>query len=197
MGRSGLLTERTEDNMKNSTTDQPIIKIEEVRKHALQSLGQGAVTVDYPLDVQTACKLLNDALASEILCVLRYRHHQIAAKGIDFPQVAAEFKEHAESEQAHMLLIAERISQLGGAADFNPATILKRSATEYGKAVELLAMIREDLVAERIAIEVYRNLIQWFGAGDPTTRRMLEQILEDEEKHANDMSDLLTKVNRH
>src|ERR1035437_7564534 len=135
-----------EKKMKNNVTDAAIVKIEDVRKHAQQSLNQGAVTVDYPLDVKKACSLLNGALASEILCVLRYRHHQIAAKGIDFPQVAAEFEEHAESEQAHMLLIAERISQLGGAADFNPATILKRSATEYGTAVELLSMIREDLV---------------------------------------------------
>ena len=149
--------------------------------------------MDYPLDVQQACKLLNEALASEILCVLRYRHHQVAAKGIDFPQVAAEFKEHAESEETHMLMIAERINQLGGDADFNPANIAKRAATEFGNARDLMSMIREDLVAERVAIEIYRKLSKWFGTGDPTTRRMLEGILKDEEDHANDMSDLLAK----
>src|SRR5580700_2959702 len=127
---------------------EPVVDVKEVRKQALQSIGQGAVTSGYPLDVRQACELLNEALASEILCVLRYRHHQIAAKGIDFPQVAAEFKEHAESEEMHMMMIAERISQLGGDADFNPETILKRSATEYGRGNDLLPMIQEDLVAE-------------------------------------------------
>lgn len=175
-------------------TSGPILDIQEVRKNALQSLNQGAVTMDYPLDVKEACLLLNKALASEILCVLRYRHHQIAAKGIDFPQVAAEFKEHAENEETHMLMIAERINQLGGEADFNPANIIERSATEYGQAKDLLSMIQEDLVAERVVIEVYRSFIQWFGAGDSTTRRMLEKILEDEEQHANDLADLLAKM---
>jgi bacterioferritin len=173
-----------------------MINIQEMRKHALESMEDGAVTRDYPLDAKMACKFLNDALASEVLCVLRYRHHEIAAKGIDFPQVAAEFKEHAENEEKHMLMLAERIDQLGGKPDFNPSTISSRSATEYGNAEDLLGMIREDLVAERIAIEVYRKLIPWFGQGDPTTRRMLEEILEDEEDHANDMSDLLAKIDR-
>ena len=163
----------------------------------MQSLAQGAVTDDYPLNLKEACLLLNNALASEILCVLRYRHHQIAAKGIDFPQVAAEFKEHALSEEMHVMMIAERINQLGGDADFNPVSIAQRSATEYGQVGDLLSMIKDDLIAERVAIDVYRKLVQWFGAGDPTTRRMLEGILEDEEKHANELCDLLTKVSRH
>ena len=171
-----------------------LVNIPEVRKQALKSIDQGEVTENYPLDVKQACQYLNEALASEVLCVLRYRHHQIAAKGIDFPQVAAEFKEHAESEEQHMLLIAERINQLGGEPDLNPATIVERSATEYGDAEDLVSMIRDDLVAERIAIEVYRKMIQWFGSGDPTTRRMLEGILEDEEEHANDMADLLAQM---
>jgi bacterioferritin len=111
--------------LKDSTNN-----IAEIRKHAMQSMGSGAVTVDYPLDLAHAYRLLNEALASELLCVLRYRHHQIAAKGIDFPQVAAEFKEHAESEEGHALLIAKRISQLGGKADFNPANITARASTE-------------------------------------------------------------------
>ena len=123
--------------MKKTETSDSLQDMSEVRKHALQSLDMGAVTVDYPLDVTLACEYLNEALASEILCVLRYRHHQIAAKGIDFPQVAAQFKEHAESEEMHMLMIAERTNQLGGNADFNPANVIKRSVTEFGTSTDL------------------------------------------------------------
>jgi bacterioferritin len=137
---------------------------------------------------------MNQALAAEILCVLRYRHHQVIAKGIDFPQVAAQFAEHADDEQRHMMMIAERIDQLGGNPDFDPATIKARAATEYGKSDVLARMIEEDLVSERIVIEIYRRLIKWFGADDPTTRRMFEKILADEEDHANDLSDLLAAV---
>lgn len=165
--------------------------INEIKKQAEESLDQGAVTQDYPLDINEACKHLNAALATEIVCVLRYRHHQIIAKGIDKPQVVAEFAEHAMDEERHMMMIAERISQLGGDPDFNPATVSQRTATEYGSGSNLLALVKEDLVAERIAIMVYRELIQWFGTGDPTTRRMLEDILKDEEDHADDLSDLL------
>ncbi len=167
--------------------------LEAIKKDAKQSLDKGAVTKDYPLDINQACKLLNDALATEIMCVLRYRHHQIIAKGIDSIQVAAEFEEHALEEQNHMLMIAERINQLGGNPDFNPATIAQRTATEYGSGDDLVTLIREDLVAERIAISVYRHMIEWFGLADPTTRRMLEFILEQEEEHANDLSDLLAR----
>jgi len=163
----------------------------EIRKQAKQSIEHGAVTQDYPLNLDQAYKLLNSALATEIMCVMRYRHHQIIAKGIDRPQVAAEFKEHAEDEQRHMMLIAERINQLGGNPDFNPGTVMQRTATEYGKGKDLLKLIEEDLIAERIAIMVYRELIGWFGTGDPTTRRMLEEILKDEEDHADDLADLL------
>jgi bacterioferritin len=165
-----------------------------IKKQANQSIDQGAVTPAYPLDLAEACKKLNEALASEILCVLRYRHHQVVAKGINFPQVAAEFKEHAINEEEHMIMIAERIDQLGGNPDMNPATITQRAATDYGTQGDLATMIREDLVAERIAIEVYRHLIEWFGNGDPTTRRMLEVILADEEEHASDLADLLVTV---
>lgn len=162
-----------------------------IRNAAKKSLGDGAITADYPLDLDLACKLLNDALATEILCVLRYRHHQIIAKGIDYIQVAAEFEEHALEEEQHMLMIAERIDQLGGDPDFNPATIMQRTATEFGIGKDLETLIKEDLVAERIAIMVYRKLIDWFGQKDPTTRRMLEVILGQEEEHANDLADLL------
>jgi bacterioferritin len=164
----------------------------EIKKQARQSIDNGAVTKDYPLDLNQAYKLLNSALATEIMCVLRYRHHQIIAKGIDRPQVAAEFKEHAEDEERHMMMIAERINQLGGNPDLNPGTVLARTATEYGSGTDLLKLVEEDLIAERIAIMVYRELIAWFGKGDPTTRRMLEKILKDEEDHADDLSDLLT-----
>jgi bacterioferritin len=168
--------------------------IEKIRKEAKQSVQDGAVTKDYPLDVEQASRLLNEALATEILCVLRYRHHEAIAKSIDYPQVAAEFKEHAEQEEQHMLMIAERINQLGGDPDYNPDTISKRSATEYGVGTHLTEMIQEDLIAERIVISVYRKLIAWFGEGDLTTRRMLESILEDEEEHADELASLLDKA---
>lgn len=165
--------------------------LDEIKKNARKSLDQGAVTTDYPLDLNKAHQLLNAALATEIMCVMRYRHHQIIAKGIDRPQIAAEFKEHADDEQRHMMMIAERINQLGGNPDFNPGTVLQRTATEYGTGSDLIKLVEEDLIAERIAIMVYRELIEWFGTSDPTTRRMLEEILKDEEDHADDLSDIL------
>ncbi len=165
--------------------------LENIKKSAREFLERGAVTQDYPLNVEEACAHLNAALATEIMCVLRYRHHQIIAKGIDKPQVVAEFAEHAADEERHMMMIAERINQLGGNPDFNPGTVMQRTATEYGTGNNLFKLIEEDLIAERIAIMVYRDLIEWFGAKDPTTRRMLEEILKDEEDHADDLSDLL------
>ena len=167
------------------------LDLAEIKKKAKQSLDQGALTQDYPLNLEQVYKLLNNALATEIMCVLRYRHHQVIAKGIDRPQVAAEFLEHALDEERHMMMIAERINQLGGNPDFNPATIIQRTATEYGTGKDLLKLVEEDLIAERIAIMVYREMIEWFGTSDPTTRRMLEEILKDEEDHADDLSDLL------
>lgn len=182
---------------RNSQNSSEIINVDEIRRQAGRSISEGAVTADYPLDREQACELLNEALASEILCVLRYRHHQVIAKGINYPQVAAEFKEHAREEEEHMLQIAERIDQLGGDPDMNPATITSRSATQYGSSSDdLVTLIREDLVAERVAIDVYRKLISWFGDGDPTTRRMLEHILADEEEHATDLADLLVTVEK-
>jgi len=177
--------------MSKSNKDPLNYNIDEIRTLAKKSLDQGAVTKDYALDREQACKYLNEALATEILCILRYRHHQIIAKGIDYIQVAAEFEEHAMDEERHMLMIAERISQLGGDPDFNPGTVMQRTATEYGAASDLEGMIKEDLIAERTVIMIYRKLIEWFGSADPTTRRMLEEILEDEEEHANDLADLL------
>lgn len=181
--------------MEDSKLKEIPINLAEIKELAKQSLEQGALTQDYPLNLTQVYKLLNDALATEIMCVLRYRHHQVIAKGIDRPQVAAEFLEHALDEERHMMMIAERINQLGGNPDFNPETIKKRTATDYGTGQDLLTLVEEDLVAERIAIMVYREMIEWFGASDPTTRRMLEEILQDEEDHANDLSDLLTIKN--
>ncbi|MBV8885059.1 MAG: bacterioferritin [Chroococcidiopsidaceae cyanobacterium CP_BM_RX_35] len=183
--------------MSAAETKEQLYDVSQVRQHARQSVEQGPVTEDYALDLEQACYLLNEALAAEILCVLRYRHHQIIAKGIDFPQVAEEFAEHAADEHEHMMMIAERIDQLGGDPDFNPATVVNRSSSEYGSSgtnVELTELIKEDLVAERIVIEIYRKLISYFGNADPTSRRMFEKILEDEEEHANDLSDLLAAI---
>ena len=171
-----------------------LFDLDQVRRDAQQSILKGPVTSDYPLDLAKTHELMNQALAAEILCVLRYRHHQVIAKGIDFPQVAAQFAEHADDEQRHMMMIAERIDQLGGNPDFNPATITARASTEYGTSDVLARMIEEDLVSERIVIEIYRRLIKWFGIDDPTSRRMFEKILADEEDHANDLSDLLAAI---
>jgi bacterioferritin len=174
--------------------DGHLYDVEQVRKEAKQSILKGAVTADYPLDLPRTYELMNEALAAEILCVLRYRHHQVIAKGIDFPQVSAQFAEHADDEQRHMLMIAERIDQLGGDPDFNPATVTSRASTEYGTSDVLTQMIEEDLVSERIVIEIYRRIVKWFGNDDPTSRRMFEKILKDEEDHANDLSDLLAAI---
>jgi bacterioferritin len=179
---------------KTRTLADGLYDVDQVRRDAKQSMLKGAVTADYPLDLARTHTLLNEALAAEILCVLRYRHHQVIAKGIDNPQVAAEFAEHADDEQLHMMKIAERIDQLGGDPDFNPATVAQRASTEYGTSDTLNKLIEEDLVAERVVIEIYRKLIHWFGNDDPTSRRMLEKILADEEDHANGLADLLASM---
>lgn len=176
--------------MKNASKSPYDLK--SIRKQASQhAIRNGAVTDDYPLDLKKVYQYLNEALATEIMCVLRYRHHQVIAKGIDCKEVAAEFEEHAIEESKHMMMIAERITQLGGDPDFRPSSVVKHTATEYGSSKNLLTLIEEDLIAERIVIMIYRKLITWFGDKDPTTRRMLESILADEEEHANDLSDLL------
>ncbi len=183
--------------MSTSKMKSELFDIHQVRQEARQSIDQGAVTEDYTLDRKQVIQVMNEALASEILCVLRYHHHQIIAKGINNPQVAAEFAEHAADEQVHMMRIAERIDQLGGDPDFNPATVVNRSPTEYGSSgteVDLVKLIKEDLVAERIAIQVYHKIINYFGNADPTTRRLFEDILADEEDHATDLSDLIAVV---
>ncbi len=178
--------------MKTKDDSQTLnMDVSKIKSDAKKSIEKGAVTKDYPLNLTEAIHLLNVALATEILCVMRYRHHQVASKGIDKKEVAEEFAEHAMEEEKHMLMIAERINQLGGDPDFNPASYLKNAITDYGSADNLIDMIKDDLIAERIVISAYREMIEWFGMKDPTTRFMLEQILHDEEEHANDLADLL------
>ena len=165
--------------------------INAIRQRARQHLEQGALTSNYGGDVETTISLLNDAVATEIVCVLRYRFHAIAATGIASDSVKAEFEEHAAEEEQHLLWLAERINQLGGKPEMDPAGVSARSATQYVEGSNLVDMIRENLIAERIVIETYRDLIRYFADKDPTTRTLLEKVLAQEEDHANDMHDLL------
>jgi bacterioferritin len=176
-----------------SGTDRPFLTdIETLRKRARERIGEGAITGSYAVDVERAIEFLQGALATEIVCVLRYTMHSIAATGIASDGARAEFAQHAAEEQGHMNQIAERISQLGGTPDFDPANLAMRAASQYGPAkANLVEMLKENLIAERIAIDHYRELIAYFGAKDSTTRIMLEGILAVEEEHANDMHDLL------
>jgi bacterioferritin len=166
-------------------------EVQKLRAGARKDLKNGALTSNYGGDVATAIHMLNDSLATELTCVLRYRFHYVAAQGIDSEAIKAEFLQHAEEEQAHANRLAERINQLGGKPNFDPSTFAARSATEYKEGEDLVDMIIEDLVAERIAVQHYRDMVRYFGEKDPTTRRMLEDILAQEEEHANDMHDLL------
>ena len=170
---------------------QFIRNVEELRQRARQKMEEGAVTDTYKGDVHQAISILNEALATEIVCVLRYMHHYFMATGVHGKSVADEFKEHADAEREHADMIAGRIQQLGGKPDFSPKTLLERSASQYVEGETLAQMIREDLVAERIVIDVYQEMIRHFGSNDPTTRIMIEHILKDEEEHASDLSDLL------
>lgn len=165
-----------------------------LRRQARQHIGEGAVTAGYAADRKTVLKLLNEALATEIVCVLRYRRHHFMAKGIHAKSTADEFLVHATEELGHADLLAERIVQLGGEPDFSPESLVTRSHAEYVAGDSLLEMIKEDLVAERIAIDSYRGFIQYLGSKDPTTRRMLETILAVEEEHAEELADLLQEL---
>jgi bacterioferritin len=175
-----------------TTVSQPFVSdITELRRRAKEHIERGAVTNNYQADVKQAIELLQTALATEIVCVLRYTMHAVAAVGIDSESVKDEFEEHAEDERVHMGRIAERINQLGGTPNFNPEGLATRAASEYGNASTLIDMIKENLIAERLVCEHYRELIRYFGDKDPTTRVMIEGILAQEEEHANDMHDLL------
>ena len=162
-----------------------------LRKRARQHIEEGSVTAGYSADREVVLKLLNESLATELVCVLRYRRHHFMARGIHSQSVAQEFLDHSNEELGHADQLAERIVQLGGAPDFEPTGLARRSHAEYVEGHSLSGMIRENLVAERIAIDSYRDIVRYLGAHDPTTRRMMEGILAVEEEHADELSDLL------
>jgi len=183
--------------MSNSATAKPFLTdIKTLRERARKHIENGAVTEGYTADRDTVIKLLNDALATEIVCVLRYKRHYFMASGIHAESVAAEFLQHANEEQGHADQIGQRIVQLGGAPDLNPSGLLSRSHAEYVEGETLQDMITEDLVAERIAIDSYRDLIKYFGNDDPTSRRLMEEILAMEEEHADDLVNLLGELGK-
>ena len=168
--------------------------IKTIRARARRHIEKGAVTEGYPAERSTVVKILNEALATEIVCVLRYKRHFYMAGGINAQSVAQEFLQHANEEQVHADEIAARIVQLGGEPNFSPDGLLTRSHSEYVEGETLIDMIKEDLVAERIAIDSYREMIAYLGTDDPTTRRMLEGILAMEEEHADDLASLLEEL---
>ncbi|MGH9833007.1 MAG: ferritin-like domain-containing protein [Blastocatellia bacterium] len=171
-----------------------LINLEEIRARARQQIEDGAVTQNYNLNRERVVAILNAALATEIVCMLRYRYHYFVASGIDSAGIAQEFLNHSNEEQQHADWLAERITQLGGNPEMNPAVITQVSHSEYKEGESLSEMIREDLVAERIAIETYRNVISFFGEKDPTSRCLIEEILATEEEHADEFAKLLAKI---
>ncbi|HEY1752379.1 MAG TPA: ferritin-like domain-containing protein [Caulobacteraceae bacterium] len=180
--------------MNDQTSATPFLSdVQTLRERARQHLDKGPVTGSYGGDVGATIEILQSVLATELVCVLRYTQHAIAATGLASESVKAEFTEHANDEQGHAMQVAERINQLGGSPDLNPDTLTKRSAAEYKTHDDLVPMIRENLIAERIAVEHYRELVRYFGDKDPATRIMIEGILAKEEEHASDMLDLLTR----
>jgi len=175
--------------------DKPFLTdIKTIRERARNHIQNGAVTEGYSADRETVVKLLNESLATELVCVLRYKRHYFMASGINAESVAQEFLQHANEEQGHADQIAQRIVQLKGEPNFNPEGLLTRSHAEYVEGDSLMDMIKEDLVAERIAIDSYREFISYLGNDDPTTRRMMEEILAMEEEHADDLVNLLEQL---
>ncbi len=175
-------------------TDKPtagMTDVQTLRERARKSIDDGAITASYTLDRKAVVRLLNEALATEWVCVLRYYRHYYMASGMMADSVKAEFLEHAQQELAHANLLSERIVQLGGEPDLNPDTLTARSHAEYRPGHDLRDMVKENLIAERIAIDSYREMINYVGDKDTTTKRILMQILADEEEHADDMADLL------
>jgi bacterioferritin len=174
------------------STAKPFLSdVQTLRDRARKNLSEGVVTKTYGGDVKRTIDILQAVLATEIVCVLRYTMHAVTATGISSEAIKAEFAQHAKEEQAHMMAVAERIDQLGGRPNFSPEGLATRSASQYAEGENLVDMIRENLIAERIAVDHYRELIRFFGDDDPTTRVMLEGILSVEEEHATDMNDLL------
>jgi bacterioferritin len=170
--------------------------IQTLRNRARMHIENGPVTEGYKADRERVIDVLNTALATEIVCVLRYKRHYFTASGINAEGVKAEFLQHANEEQQHADWLAERITQLGGKPNFSPVGLTERSHSEYAEGTDLQSMIRENLVAERIAIESYSEIIRWLGNDDPTTRRLMEEILKAEEEHADDMANLLARISQ-
>jgi bacterioferritin len=168
--------------------------VETLRKRARENIELGAITDGYGADRKRVIDVLNGVLATELVCVLRYKRHFFTAQGINAAAVAEEFKQHAAEEQGHADKVAERIVQLGGDPDFSPQGLATRAHSEYDQSTELLAMVREDLVAERVAIESYQEIVRWLGNDDPTTRRVIEEILAVEEEHAEDLVSILQEM---
>jgi bacterioferritin len=168
-----------------------ITDVKTLRERARKNLESGALGSTYVGDVKKTIEILQSVLATEIVCVLRYTMHAVTATGISSEGVRDEFAQHAKEEQEHMMMVAERINQLGGKPDFNPEGLASRSASQYAEGANLVDMIKENLIAERIAVDHYRELVRYFGDNDPATRNMLVHILKVEEEHANDMHDLL------
>ncbi len=178
----------------NSAPQSQLSDVNTLRQRARQNVEDGAVTQGYSADRETVLRLLNESLATELVCVLRYKRHYYMASGLKASVAAAEFLEHAEQEAQHADKLAERIVQLGGEPEFNPDTLSKNSHAQYVAGNTLKEMVYEDLVAERIAVDSYREIIQYLGDSDPTTRRVFEEILAQEEEHADDMADILNDL---
>jgi bacterioferritin len=177
---------------KDETSHRPLhLDVRQIRANARDQMGEGAVTAAYRADREQVVAALNEALATELVCVLRYKNHHFMAAGIHAQSIAQEFLEHATEEQAHADLLAARINQLGGVPNFNPEGLATRSHSEYREGTTIESMIRENLVAERIAIETYAAIVRWLGDDDSTTRRLIEDILKMEEEHADDLANLL------
>ena len=170
--------------------------IQEIRRRAMEKMGDGAVTAFYKADRNKVVEVLNEVLATETVCTLRYRNHYFMATGIDGSGVEAEFLEHANDEQQHADRVAKRITELGGVPNLNPEGLATRSHAQYGTAETLQEMIQEDLISERIAVATYSEIIRWLANDDPTTRRLMEDLLAREEEHADDMAKLLTRVGK-
>ena len=170
--------------------------IEEIRRRAMEKMNDGAVTAFYQADRERVVEVLNEVLATETVCTLRYRSHYFMAKGIHSGGVEDEFLEHATEEQKHADMVAKRITELGGVPNLSPEGLATRSHAQYGTGQRLEDMIKEDLIAERIAIATYSEIVRWLGNDDPTTRRMMEEILATEEEHADDMAKLLARIGK-
>ena len=171
-----------------------VADLKTIKERARRHMEQGAVTENYRADREAVLKVLNDVLATEIVCVLRYKRHYFMAAGLNSEGAKSEFQQHASEEQQHADWIATRITQLNGAPDFNPEGLSSRAHSEYAEGTDLISMIREDLFAERIAIESYSEIVRWIGGDDPTSRKIIEDILKMEEEHAEDLKALLEKM---